>query len=215
MIVEPVAANMGVVPPAPEFLEALREITTQHGSLLIFDEVITGFRVGIGGYQAVAGVSPDLTCLGKIVGGGMPVGAYGGRAEIMSMVAPLGPVYQAGTLSGNPLAMAAGIATLQALQRPGFYEGLRAKTDRIVNALASAAGGADVPVQINRVASMFTVFFSETAGHQLRGRAQGRCCPLRALLSRPPRRRRLLPAFAIRGRLHLRRPYGPRPQHND
>jgi glutamate-1-semialdehyde 2,1-aminomutase len=162
VIVEPVAANMGVVPPAPHFLEGLRDICTQNGSLLIFDEVITGFRAGLGGYQAVCGVSPDLTCLGKIVGGGMPVGAYGGRADVMAMVAPLGPVYQAGTLSGNPLAMAAGIATLQRLKQPGFFDALEAKTDRIVDALASAAAEADVPVQINRVASMFTVFFSTT-----------------------------------------------------
>ncbi|MGE0060246.1 MAG: glutamate-1-semialdehyde 2,1-aminomutase [Dehalococcoidia bacterium] len=165
VIVEPVAANMGVVPPEPEFLEALRSITSEAGALLIFDEVITGFRVGLGGYQAVCGISPDLTCLGKIVGGGMPVGAYGGRAEIMSMVAPLGPVYQAGTLAGNPLAMAAGIATLTQLQRPGFYEGLEAKTVRITDALASAAAELGIPVQINRVASMFTLFFSETPVH--------------------------------------------------
>jgi glutamate-1-semialdehyde 2,1-aminomutase len=165
VIVEPVAANMGVVPPEPEFLEALRAITTEAGSLLIFDEVITGFRASLGGYQAVCGISPDLTCLGKIVGGGMPVGAYGGRAEIMSIVAPLGPVYQAGTLAGNPLAMAAGIATLQQLQRPGLYESLEAKTVRLTDALSSAAAEFGIPVQINRVASMFTLFFSETPVH--------------------------------------------------
>ncbi|MGE0060020.1 MAG: glutamate-1-semialdehyde 2,1-aminomutase [Dehalococcoidia bacterium] len=165
VIVEPVAANMGVVPPEPEFLDALRSITTEAGALLIFDEVITGFRVGLGGYQAACGISPDLTCLGKIVGGGMPVGAYGGRAEIMSMVAPLGPVYQAGTLAGNPLAMAAGIATLTQLQRPGFYEALEAKTIRVTDALASATAELGIPAQINRVASMFTLFFSETPVH--------------------------------------------------
>jgi glutamate-1-semialdehyde 2,1-aminomutase len=165
VIVEPVAANMGVVPPEPEFLEALRAITTEAGSLLIFDEVITGFRASLGGYQAICGISPDLTCLGKIVGGGMPVGAYGGRAEIMSIVAPLGPVYQAGTLAGNPLAMAAGIATLQQLQRPGLYESLEAKTIRLTDALSSAAAELGIPVQINRVASMFTLFFSETPVH--------------------------------------------------
>ncbi len=160
VIIEPVAANMGVVPPTAGFLEGLRRLCNDNGALLIFDEVITGFRVGLGGYQAVCGVSPDLTCLGKVIGGGMPVGAYGGRRDVMSMVAPLGPVYQAGTLSGNPLAMAAGIATLQALARPGFYDGLEAKTQRLTDALASAAAEAGIDVQINRVASLFTVFFS-------------------------------------------------------
>jgi glutamate-1-semialdehyde 2,1-aminomutase len=162
VIIEPVAANMGVVPPAPGYLEGLRRLCTEHGALLIFDEVITGFRVGLGGYQAVCDVSPDLTCLGKVIGGGMPVGAYGGRRDIMSLVAPLGPVYQAGTLSGNPLAMAAGIATLRALALPGFYDELEAKTQRLTDALASAAAEASVEVQINRVASLFTVFFSST-----------------------------------------------------
>jgi glutamate-1-semialdehyde 2,1-aminomutase len=163
VIVEPVAANMGVVPPEPGFLEAIRNITAATGALLIFDEVITGFRVSLGGYQQVCGVSPDLTCLGKIVGGGMPVGAYGGRRDVMSMVAPLGPVYQAGTLAGNPLAMAAGKATLEALRRQGLYEELDEKTVRFTDALASAAAERGIPVQINRVASMFTLFFSESS----------------------------------------------------
>jgi glutamate-1-semialdehyde 2,1-aminomutase len=162
VIVEPVAANMGVVPPEPGFLEALRSLTTAAGALLIFDEVITGFRASLGGYQQVCGITPDLTCLGKIVGGGMPVGAYGGRRDVMSMVAPLGPVYQAGTLAGNPLAMAAGKATLEALRRPGFYEDLEAKTVRFTDALASAAAELGIPVQLHRVASMFTLFFSES-----------------------------------------------------
>src|SRR5205823_9295022 len=124
VIVEPVAANMGVVPPAPGFLRGLRSACDQHGALLVFDEVITGFRVAPGGAQALFGVTPDLTCLGKIVGGGLPVGVYGGRREVMEQVAPLGPVYQAGTLSGNPLAMSAGIAVLRELRRPGVYEQL-------------------------------------------------------------------------------------------
>ena len=161
VIVEPVAANMGVVPPTEGYLEGLREICSAAGSLLIFDEVITGFRVGLGGFQEVAGVRPDLTCLGKIVGGGMPVGAYGGRRDIMELVAPLGPVYQAGTLSGNPLATAAGITTLRAVAAPGFYEALEAKTRRLTEALAEAAKAAGVLVQINQVASMFTLFFAD------------------------------------------------------
>ncbi len=163
VIVEPVAANMGVVPAAQGYLEGLRSICNNAGSLLIFDEVITGFRVGLGGYQAVAGVRPDLTCLGKIVGGGMPVGAYGGRRDLMELVAPLGPVYQAGTLSGNPLATAAGIATLRAISAPGFYDQLEAKTARLTDALRASAAAAGVAVQINRVGSLFTVFFTDGA----------------------------------------------------
>jgi len=163
VIVEPVAANMGVVLPQPGFLETLRALCSASGALLIFDEVITGFRAGLGGYQAVCGVTPDLTCLGKIVGGGMPVGAYGGQARIMSLVAPLGPVYQAGTLAGNPLAMAAGIATLTALHRPGFYESLEAKTVQLTDALAVEAAETGVTIRINRVASMFTLFFTGNA----------------------------------------------------
>ena len=131
MIIEPVAANMGVVPPAPGFLERLRELCTDAGALLIFDEVITGFRAGFGGYQSVCGVMPDITCLGKVVGGGMPVGAYGGRRDIMQMVAPLGAVYQAGTLSGNPLAMAAGLATLRALADSNVFDDIAAKAERL------------------------------------------------------------------------------------
>jgi glutamate-1-semialdehyde 2,1-aminomutase len=162
VIVEPVAANMGVVPPAEGFLERLRALCDANGALLVFDEVITGFRVGLGGFQAASGVTPDMTCLGKVVGGGMPVGAYGGRRDVMELVAPLGPVYQAGTLSGNPLAMAAGLATLRELSRPGFYESLEAKTATLVEGIESAAVERGVPVRVNRVASMFTVFFSDT-----------------------------------------------------
>ncbi|MFN4218565.1 MAG: glutamate-1-semialdehyde 2,1-aminomutase [Candidatus Bipolaricaulia bacterium] len=161
VIVEPVAGNMGTVPPRPGFLEGLRRLTREHGALLIFDEVITGFRVSLGGAQQLYNIEPDLTCLGKIIGGGLPVGAYGGRKEIMKLVAPLGPVYQAGTLSGNPLAMTAGIETLKLLQQPGVYGKLEALSDQLAKGLVAAASQAGVPVQLNRVGSMLTVFFSE------------------------------------------------------
>ncbi len=151
---------MGVVPPASGFLERLRDITRQAGSLLIFDEVITGFRVGFGGAQALFGVQPDLTCLGKIIGGGLPVGAYGGRRDIMEMVAPLGPVYQAGTLSGNPLGMAAGIATLRILAGPGTYDALEDLGATLAGGLESAARRAGVDLRVNRVGSMMTPFFA-------------------------------------------------------
>jgi len=162
VIVEPVAGNMGVVPPRPGFLEELRESTRRHGALLIFDEVITGFRVARGGAQELFGIRPDLTCLGKVVGGGLPVGVYGGRADIMEQVAPLGGIYQAGTLSGNPLAMAAGTETLTLLQAPGVYAELEAKGERLARGLADAAAARRVPAQVNRVGSMLTAFF--TAG---------------------------------------------------
>jgi len=161
VIVEPVAGNMGLVSPDPVFLQRLRELTAQSGSLLIFDEVMTGFRVAYGGAQSLYGIVPDLTCLGKIIGGGLPVGAYGGRRDIMEQVAPQGPVYQAGTLSGNPVAMAAGIATLQALQQPGFYTSLEQSSGRLAAGLAEAARKARVPVQIDRVGSMLGLFFSD------------------------------------------------------
>jgi glutamate-1-semialdehyde 2,1-aminomutase len=161
VIVEPVAGNMGVVPPEPGFLEHLREMTRESGTLLIFDEVITGFRVALGGAQQRFGIRPDLTCLGKIVGGGLPVGAYGGRAEIMQQVSPLGPVYQAGTLSGNPLAMAAGLATLRLLTEPGVYEHLERLSARLVEGLSEAAEVAGVSYTSNRVGSMFTGFFTD------------------------------------------------------
>ena len=162
VILEPVAANMGVVPPAPGFLEGLRRLTTGHDALLIFDEVITGFRVAYGGAQTLYGVTPDLTCLGKIIGGGLPVGAYGGRRDVMEVVAPLGDMYQAGTLSGNPLAVTAGIATLKALARPGAYEGLEsAASARLADGLAAAALKAEVPLTINRVGSIMTAFFND------------------------------------------------------
>ena len=161
VILEPVAANMGVVPPAPGFLEGLRRLTTGHDALLIFDEVITGFRVAYGGAQTLYGVTPDLTCLGKIIGGGLPVGAYGGRRDVMEVVAPLGGMYQAGTLSGNPLAVTAGIATLKALARPGAYEGLESASARLADGLASAALKAEIPLTINRVGSIMTAFFND------------------------------------------------------
>ena len=160
VIVEPVAGNMGVVPPADGFLESLRRVTESHGALLIFDEVITGFRVAYGGAQTLYGVTPDITTMGKIIGGGLPVGAYGGRGDVMEQVAPLGPMYQAGTLSGNPLAVAAGVATLTELQRPGVYEQLEATAIRLIDGVSAAFARAEVPATVNRVASMFTGFFN-------------------------------------------------------
>jgi glutamate-1-semialdehyde 2,1-aminomutase len=161
VIVEPVAGNMGVVPPAEGFLEGLRRLTTVQGALLVFDEVMTGFRVHLDGAQALYGVQPDLTTLGKVIGGGLPVGAYGGRRDIMELVAPAGPVYQAGTLSGNPLAMAAGIATLEALGRSGVWDAIARTAEALERRLAAAAAAARVPVRINRVGTMLTVFFSD------------------------------------------------------
>ena len=163
VIVEPIAGNMNLVPPIPGFLERLRELCTRHGAILIFDEVMTGFRVAPGGAQALFGLSPDLTTLGKIIGGGMPVGAFGGRREIMKRLAPLGPVYQAGTLSGNPVAMAAGLATLEAISRPGFHASLAAATERLVTALAGAARESGVDLATNHVCGMFGLFFTQDA----------------------------------------------------
>jgi glutamate-1-semialdehyde 2,1-aminomutase len=160
VIIEPVPGNMGCVPPKPGYLQALRAITKQAGTLLIIDEVMTGFRVALGGAQALYGIDPDLTCLGKIVGGGLPVGAYGGKREIMSAIAPAGPVYQAGTLSGNPLAVAAGRKTLELLRKPGTYEQLEKTSARLADGLREAAREAGVPVTLNRVGSMFTGFFT-------------------------------------------------------
>ena len=161
LIVEPIPANMGVVPPRPGFLASLREVTRQAGALLIFDEVITGFRVAFGGAQSLLGVTPDLTCLGKVIGGGLPVGAYGGRRDIMELMAPLGSVYQAGTLSGNPLAMAAGLATLRLLRDGQVIDSLEAPSARLVDAVAKAAAKAGVPLRANRVGSMMTFFFAD------------------------------------------------------
>ncbi|WP_047150600.1 glutamate-1-semialdehyde 2,1-aminomutase [Aneurinibacillus tyrosinisolvens] len=160
IIVEPVAGNMGVVPPQPGFLEGLREITQQYGTLLIFDEVMTGFRVHRQCAQGRFGIVPDLTTMGKVIGGGLPVGAYGGKEEIMRQIAPDGPVYQAGTLSGNPLAMAAGLATLQELGKPGVYEELEKKGARLEEGIAANAKECGIPLHINRVGSMVGVFFT-------------------------------------------------------
>ncbi len=160
VIVEPVAGNMNCIPPLPGFLEALREVCDDYGSVLIFDEVMTGFRVALGGAQALYGVVPDLTTLGKIIGGGMPVGAFGGRADIMDRIAPEGPVYQAGTLSGNPVAMAAGLTTLQLIEEPGFYDRLSAATARLMKGLEDQAGEAGIPLTTNQVGGMFGIFFT-------------------------------------------------------
>jgi len=163
VIVEPIAGNMNCVPPAPGFLETLRKVCTEHGSVLIFDEVMTGFRVALGGAQQLYGVQPDLTTLGKIIGGGMPVGAFGGKRAIMEKIAPLGPVYQAGTLSGNPVAMAAGLATLKGISTPHFYAQLAEKTNQLVQGLADAARAANIPFATNHVCGMFGLFFSKEA----------------------------------------------------
>jgi glutamate-1-semialdehyde 2,1-aminomutase len=161
IIVEPVAANMGVVAPAPGFLEGLREITKREGALLIFDEVITGFRMAYGGAQQVYKIDPDLTVMGKIIGGGLPVAAYGGKRHIMERVAPLGPVYQAGTLSGNPLAMRAGLATLPKLEAPGFYEAVNSKTQRLAEGLRSGLKESGVEGVVNVAGSLLTIFFTK------------------------------------------------------
>ncbi len=161
IIVEPVAGNMGLVLPSPGFLEGLRSIADETGALLIFDEVMTGFRVAFGGAQARFGIRPDITCLGKVIGGGVPMAAYGGRSDLMMHIAPAGPVYQAGTLSGNPLAMAAGIATLNELAKPGVYEALGAKTDALVAAVVAAANEAGVPVQATAIGSMWGFFLAD------------------------------------------------------
>jgi len=160
IIVEPVAGNMNCVPPKAGFLEGLREICDQYESVLIFDEVMTGFRVALGGAQAHYGISPDLTTLGKVIGGGMPVGAFGGKREIMEQIAPLGPVYQAGTLSGNPVAMAAGLANLEEISKPGFYEELGRLTEKLAKGLVTRAEAFNIPVCENHVGAMFGVFFS-------------------------------------------------------
>ena len=161
VIVEPVAGNMNCVPPVPGFLETLREVCDHYGALLIFDEVMTGFRVALGGAQALFGVRPDLTTLGKVIGGGMPVGAFGGRREVMDHIAPLGPVYQAGTLSGNPVAMAAGLKTLELIAEPGFFERLGATTAQLTAGLRERAAAAGIPLVTNQVGGMFGLFFSD------------------------------------------------------
>ena len=161
IIVEPVAGNMNCIPPVPGFLETLREQCSRHGSVLIFDEVMTGFRVGLTGAQGRYGIEPDLTTLGKVIGGGMPVGAFGGKREIMQKLAPAGPVYQAGTLSGNPIAMAAGLKNLEIVSQPGFYEDLERKTGLLVDGIVAAARDAGVAMTSNRVGAMFGLFFTD------------------------------------------------------
>lgn len=161
IIVEPIAGNMNCIPPVPGFLEGLRAVCDQYGSLLIFDEVMTGFRVAAGGAQALYGIQPDLTTLGKIIGGGMPVGAFGGRRTLMEQLAPLGPIYQAGTLSGNPVAMAAGLATLALIATPDFYANLAAKTRHLCDGLTRIAHGAGIPLSANSVGGMFGLFFTD------------------------------------------------------
>jgi glutamate-1-semialdehyde 2,1-aminomutase len=161
IIVEPVAGNMNCVPPVPGFLETLREVCDKHGTVLIFDEVMTGFRVALGGAQQLYGVTPDLTTLGKVIGGGMPVGAFGGKLEIMEKIAPTGPIYQAGTLSGNPVAMAAGLKTLELISKPNFYNHLSDKTERLTTGLKEKAKDNGIPLTSNTVGGMFGIFFSE------------------------------------------------------
>jgi len=161
VIIEPVAGNMGLVPPAAGFLEALRTVTEKHGVILIFDEVMTGFRVAYGGAQALYGITPDLSCFGKVIGGGLPVGAYGGKKEIMSQIAPQGSIYQAGTLSGNPIAMIAGIATLEQLKKEGVYEALEEKSGRLAAGLAEAARKSGIAARVDHVGSMLGMFFTD------------------------------------------------------
>jgi glutamate-1-semialdehyde 2,1-aminomutase len=174
IIVEPVAGNMNCIPPVPGFLEGLREVCDQHGALLIFDEVMTGFRVALGGAQGLYGIRPDLTALGKIIGGGMPVGAFGGRREVMERISPLGPVYQAGTLSGNPIAMAAGLKTLELISAPGFHERIAEGTAQLVDGLVERARAAGVPLAANRVGGMFGIFFTDAP--QVTDYAQATAC---------------------------------------
>jgi glutamate-1-semialdehyde 2,1-aminomutase len=166
-IVEPVAGNMGLVVPAPGYLQGLRELCDQHGAMLIFDEVMTGFRVAWGGAQVKYHITPDLTCLGKVIGGGLPVGAYAGPAKYMQQVSPSGAVYQAGTLSGNPLAMAGGIATLDILKEPGCYETLEERSDALARGLSEAAKSHNVPLAVNRVGSMLGIYFVKSEGQEV------------------------------------------------
>ena len=161
VIVEPVAGNMNLVRATPEFLQTMRRLCTQHGAVLIFDEVMCGFRVGLGGAQKLYGITPDLTVMGKVIGGGMPVAAFGGRKDLMKFLAPLGSVYQAGTLSGNPVAVAAGMCTLKLIQQPGFYEALTAQTAKLVQGLSAAAKGAGVSFCADSVGGMFGLYFAE------------------------------------------------------
>ncbi|MDH5766903.1 MAG: glutamate-1-semialdehyde 2,1-aminomutase, partial [Gammaproteobacteria bacterium] len=163
IIVEPVAGNMNCIPPVPGFLETLREVCDEHGSVLIFDEVMTGFRTALGGAQSVYNIRPDMTTLGKVIGGGMPVGAFGGRRDIMEHLAPLGPVYQAGTLSGNPVAMAAGLKTLELISAPGFFDSLATMVNTLVDGIVARAQAASIPMTSNTVGGMFGLFFTDAS----------------------------------------------------
>ena len=203
VIVEPVAANMGLVPPLPGFLEGLRELTLSARALLIFDEVITGFRLSRGGAQAQFGVTPDLTCLGKIIGGGLPIGAVGGPAAIMQHLAPLGAVYQAGTLAGNTLAMAAGVATLDELSDPGIYDLLDRRASRLASAITAAARRADLPVAVSRAGSLLTVFFQAEAPIDLTTAQASDTEAYARFLSRCPGRGSQRRAFPVRGHVRL------------
>lgn len=174
IIVEPVAGNMNCIPPLPGFLESLREVCDQSGSVLIFDEVMTGFRVALGGVQGLYGITPDLTTLGKVIGGGMPVGAFGGKREIMEKISPLGPVYQAGTLSGNPVAMTAGLKTLELIAQPGFHDRLTERTSELLTGIRDAAKAAGVALSTNQVGGMFGLFFTEV--DQVTNFAQSMAC---------------------------------------
>jgi glutamate-1-semialdehyde 2,1-aminomutase len=174
--VEPIAGNMGLVPPAPGYLQGLRSLCDQHDTLLLFDEVMTGFRVGWGAAQELYHVRPDITCLGKIIGGGLPVGAYGGSKRLMEMVSPAGPVYQAGTLSGNPVAMAGGIATLEILKEPGTYETLEEISQKLATGLEKSAASYKVPIALHRVGSMLTVFFVRTPGQKVENYTDACAC---------------------------------------
>jgi len=179
-VIEPVPGNMGVIPPKAGYLQGLRELCDEHGTLLLFDEVMSGFRVAWGGAQQLAGVKPDLVCLGKVIGGGLPVGAYGGRRDLMEQISPSGSVYQAGTLSGNPLAMNAGIATLEILQEPGAYDTLESLAARLAEGLADAAAAAGVPVTVNRVGSMLTPFFVPQPGQAVSNFDEAVACDTKA-----------------------------------
>jgi len=190
VIVEPVAGNMNCIPPVPGFLDGLRKLCDEYGSVLIFDEVMTGFRVGLGGAQGLFGVTPDLTTLGKVIGGGMPVGAFGGKRAIMERIAPLGPVYQAGTLSGNPVAMAAGLKTLELISAEGFFEALGAKTARLVQRISAAAQRAGVALATSQVGGMFGIFF--TSEPKVESYAQATACDV-------PRFQRFFHAMLERG----------------
>jgi glutamate-1-semialdehyde 2,1-aminomutase len=179
-IVEPVAGNMGVVPPAEGYLQGLRELCDKHKSLLLLDEVMTGFRVAWGGAQVLYDIKPDLTCMGKVIGGGLPVGAYGGSKKLMERISPAGPVYQAGTLSGNPVAMAGGLANLEILREPEAYQTLEERSAALADGLVAAAKSARVPVALNRVGSMMTVFFVREEGQEVRNFADAIACDLKS-----------------------------------